>query len=381
MTASDDSIVVGAGIVGLCTALYLQEKGRKVLLIDRRPAGEGTSSGNAGIISVGSAHPEAMPGIWRAVPEMVLGRLAPVSLRPAYLPRFLPWFRLFIANSAPRRAEASSIAIHSLSRHARTFLEPLAIRAGAGTLLKQQGLLHVYEDKKEFARAKENCAFYVRRGVDHRIIEGHELTDLEPALRPDLGGGVFIPEGAHTLSPLALSKALLELFRRQGGSFCQEAVCGFHTVGNRVTSVQTARQIDCGEVFVTAGAWSHVLARRLGSDVPLDTERGYHQELPDPGLELRQPVLFSRRAFCATSMRDGLRLAGTVEFAGLTAAPDYRRARVLARHARDLFPRVNTDGGKSWMGYRPSLPDSVPVVSRSPRFANAYFGFGHGHLG
>ncbi|MEO1081159.1 MAG: FAD-dependent oxidoreductase [Pseudomonadota bacterium] len=381
MTSSGDCIVVGAGVIGLCTALYLQEKGRTVSLIDRLPPGEGTSSGNAGIISAGAAQPEAMPGIWKDMPGMVLGRLAPVSLRFTYLPRFLPWLRRFIASSSPSRAEASSVAIRGLSRHARVFLEPLAARAGAGTLLKQEGLLYIYEEEDEFCRAKQNCAFYDRRGVDYRIIESRELGDLEPALRPGLAGGVLIPEAAHTLSPLALSRALFDLFQRQGGGFHQEEVGGFQTSGGRVTAVQASQQFNCSEVFVTAGAWSHLLARQLGSDVPLDTERGYHQELPDPGLELKQPLLFARRAFCATSMRDGLRLAGTVEFAGLAAAPDYRRARVLAEHARELFPRVNTSGGKSWMGYRPSLPDSVPVVSRSPHFANVYYGFGHGHLG
>ncbi len=381
MAASGQSVVVGAGIVGLCTALYLQEKGRQVCLVDRVPAGEGTSSGNAGIVSVGSTHPEAMPGIWKDIPEMVLGRLAPVSLRPAYLPKFLPWFGRFIASSAQSRAESSSIAIHGLSRHALTYLEPLAVKAGAAALLEKRGLLYIYEGDGEFTRAKQNCAFYDRRGVDYRIIEGRDLSDVEPALRRDLAGGILIPGAGHTLSPLALSRALFELFKTKGGSFHLEDVQGFQTSGNRVSAVQASQLFGCDEVFVTAGSWSHLLARQLGSDVPLDTERGYHQELPDPGLELKQPLLFSRRAFCATSMQDGLRLAGTVEFAGLDAAPDYRRARVLAEHARELFPGVNTDGGKSWMGYRPSLPDSVPVVSRSPHFANAYFGFGHGHLG
>ena len=135
------------------------------------------------------------------------------------------------------------------------------------------------------------------------------------------------------------------------------------------------------EVFITCGAYSKNLAAMLGSHVPLDTERGYHMMLPDPGIEVRQCMLFSSRGFGVTAMNGGLRLAGTVEFAGLKAAPNYARADVLVKNAREVLPGLETGGGKPWMGYRPSLPDSIPVISPSPNYRNAFFGFGHGHLG
>jgi D-amino-acid dehydrogenase len=375
------SIVIGAGIVGLCTALYLQERGRRVTLIDRGGPGEGTSSGNAGIVSAGSCHPEAMPGIWRDIPEMVLHPMAPVVLRPGYLPRFLPWLRRFLAASSAPRAEAASIAIHALSSRAMDFLMPLVKRAGAAYLLRQDGLLYVHESAAQFERAKRNCAYYERRGVDVRLLGGEELREFEPALRPGIAGAVFIPAAGHTVSPLALSRALFQLFEQQGGEFKRDTVRGFVTKDGSISAVQASSELACDEVFVTAGAWSHRLAALLGSRVPLDTERGYHQQLPDPRITLGRSMLFPARGFAATSMQHGLRLAGTVEFAGLAAAPDYARARVLAEQALELFPGLNVAGGTSWMGYRPSLPDSNPVISASPRFSNVFFGFGHGHLG
>lgn len=400
MKKDPETVVVGAGIVGICTALYLQEKGRQVTLIDRMPPGEGTSSGNAGIISVGSVHPEAMPGIWKEIPHMLLQRMAPIALRPAYAPRLLPWFARFLSSSSPAKADQSSAAISALSSRALDYLQPLVDKAGARALLRQEGTLYINETPSQFAAARLNCSYYQRRDVDYQLVDGSELADLEPNLRSGLAGAVLVPAGAQTLSPLALSRSLFRLFQQQGGEFLAAEVRGFKLEGKRVTALYTDRdmpsnqmlssqelsnQVPCREVFITAGAYSKTLAKQLGSSVPLDTERGYSVDLPSPGIELKRPLLFAGRAFAATSMSDGLRLAGTVEFAGLKAAPNYQRAHNLARQAAYLFPQLNAPEGQNegipWMGFRPSVPDTVPVISASPHFDNAFFGFGHGHLG
>jgi D-amino-acid dehydrogenase len=381
MKKDPQTIVIGAGIVGICTALYLQEQGRQVTLIDRLAPGEGTSSGNAGIISIGSVHPEAMPGIYKDIPHMLLQRNAPITVKPAYLPHMLPWFCRFLSNSSSARAEQSSIGINALSSRALDYLTPLVKKAGAQALLRQEGALNIYETQVQFAKAKLNCAYYERRGVDYQIIEGPQLTTLEPSLRPGLAGAVLVGAAAHTVSPLALSRSLFTLFEKQGGRFIQAEVRGFTTQGKRVAAVHTDSKFACQQVFVTAGAYSKKLARQLGTKVLLDTERGYHLQLPSPGIELKRPLLFAGRAFAVTSMLDGLRLAGTVEFAGLKAPANYARAHRLAAQAAYLFPQLNVKGGKPWMGYRPSMPDTVPVISASPNFDNVFFGFGHGHLG
>jgi len=391
MKTGPQTVVVGAGIVGICTALYLQEKGRQVTLIDRLPPGEGTSSGNAGIISVGSVHPEAMPGIWKEIPHMLMQRMAPISLRPAYAPRLLPWLVRFLVSSSAAKADQSSAAISALSSRAMDYLQPLVDKAGAQALLRQEGTLYINETSSQFAAAKLNCSYYQRRNVDYQIVEGTELADLEPSLRPGLAGAVLVPAGAQTLSPLALSRSLFKLFQQQGGEFLTAEVTGFKLEGKRVTALHTdceissqqvlSNQVLCREVFITAGAYSKTLAKQLGSTVPLDTERGYSVDLSNPGFQLKRPLLFAGRAFAATSMANGLRLAGTVEFAGLKAAPNYQRAHNLAQQGAYLFPQLNAQEAKPWMGFRPSVPDTVPVISASPHFDNAFFGFGHGHLG
>ena len=400
MKTDPQTVVVGAGIVGICTALYLQEKGRQVTLIDPMPPGEGTSSGNAGIISVGSVHPEAMPGIWKEIPHMLMQRMAPITLRPAYAPRLLPWFARFLASSSAAKADQSSAAISTLSSRALDYLQPLVDKAGAQALLRREGTLYINETPSQFAAAKLNCSYYRRRDVDYQLVEGPELADLEPSLRSGLAGAVLVPAGAQTLSPLALSRSLFKLFQQQGGEFITAEVTGFRLEGKLVTALHTdhelsfnpvpsnqvpSNQVLCREVFITAGAYSKTLAKQLGSTVPLDTERGYSVDLPNPGLELKRPLLFAGRAFAASSIVEGLRLAGTVEFAGLKAQPNYQRAHNLAQQAAYLFPQLNAaegdNEGKPWMGFRPSVPDTVPVISASPHFDNAFFGFGHGHLG
>lgn len=375
------SSVIGAGIVGLATALALQESGRQVVLIDRLPPGEGTSSGNAGIISIGAVHPESMPDIWKEIPGMTLNRTAPLRLRPGYLLQFLPWLFRFLRNANTETAEIASIAISALSHSALSHFEPLLREAGAEHLMRQHGTLYIYETQAQFAKAKEECAYRDRRGVDYQLLDGAELLKLEPSLSAGLAGAVFTPNSAHTISPLALSRKLFEMFQQRGGSFIQTQVQGFSCDGNRVTEVQAERPIKTDEVFITAGAYSKRLAKKLGSHVPLDTERGYHLMLPHPGIVLHHNLLFPVLGFAATSMEAGLRLAGTVEFAGLDAPPDYSRARHLAKRAATVLPDLQTEGGECWMGYRPSVPDSIPVISASPHFENAYFGFGHGHLG
>jgi D-amino-acid dehydrogenase len=380
--ASEASVVIGAGIVGICTALYLQEAGRPVTLVDQQPPGEGTSFGNAGIIASGSVHPEAMPGFWKEIPGMMLNRLAPVSIRPAYVPRFLPWLLRFLARGTDAKAEQASIAISDLSKQAFDHLLPLVEAAGAQELIRRDGILHVYETEAQFKSAQRDCAYRDRRGIDYEVLNGEELRQMEPALRPGLAGGIHVPGAGHTVSPVDLSRALAELFQDRGGLFQLAKVTGFEIGAEGPRAVQfEAGSLACTEVFVTAGAFSKSLAKQLGSWVPLDTERGYHMMLPQPNLDVRKAMLFSGRGFGVTAMSGGLRLAGTVEFGGLEAEPNYARADALVKSASQMLPGLNAADGVPWMGYRPSVPDSIPVISRSPVYRNVYFGFGHGHLG
>ncbi|MBM3571273.1 MAG: FAD-binding oxidoreductase [Alphaproteobacteria bacterium] len=222
-----------------------------------------------------------------------------------------------------------------------------------------------------------------RHGMKAEELGPEELRQMEPALARDVVGGYFLPECGHTVLPLALTQRFVEDFRRRGGVVRRARVTDFADLAdNGPRNVVTDDGvIACDAVVIAAGAYSRPLAARLGADVPLDTERGYHTVLPNPGISLRLPMLSGDGSFGITAMADGIRLAGTVELGGNDAPPNYRRLEPMLRHARALLPGLRTEGGTQWMGRRPSMPDSLPVIGRNPRHRHVLLAFGHGHLG
>ncbi|MBM3489965.1 MAG: FAD-binding oxidoreductase [Alphaproteobacteria bacterium] len=374
--------VIGAGLVGLCCALQLQREGLSVALIDPGGPGEGASFGNAGIFAVGSVIPLGMPGLWRKVPGMLVDPLAPLAVRPSYAPRIAPWlFKLMVASSRPR-VEAISRALAGLCTPAIEHYLPLLKEAGAEALMRRDGVLYIYETEQDFADAAYEIELRRRAGIKFDVLGGDEIKQMQPALGPRFARALYMQDAAHAMHPLGISQALADLFRRKGGEILRARATGFELGPQDVRAVLTegGRQ-SCSGVVISAGARSLPLVRQLGHDCPLDTERGYHVMFPNAGLEVRRAMLWSKRGFGITPMQHGLRLAGTVEFGGLDLPPNWNRAEVLRRHARRLFPDLKEEGMERWMGFRPSMPDSLPVIGRSPRFHNAYFAFGHGHLG
>ena len=374
--------VLGAGIVGICTALYLQLDGRPVTLIDRDGPGEGTSSGNAGIIATGSVLPIGTPGVITKAPKMLLDPLAPLRVRWSYLPWIAPWLLRMLRASTPARVEAISKALATLSGRALEDYEPLLDAAGAQHLIGRIGSLYVFTSAAEWRDAQPDIELRQRRGVELQVLAPAEIKQMQPALRDGLGGAIFIPGAGHCVDPLALSQALARHFVERGGSLLREEALDLEMGPSGPTHLRTkAGRHPIDDLVITAGAFSRRFVRQTGSDLPLDTERGYHVQLPNPGIEVRLPMLFSGRGFAVTPMAGGLRCAGTVEFGGLAAEPDYARADIILRQAKELLPGLQDQGVERWMGHRPSMPDSLPVISASPRFGNVFFGFGHGHLG
>lgn len=376
------AVVVGAGAVGICTALYLQREGFAVTVLDPDPPGEGASQGNAGVIATGSVLPVGMPGTLAKVPRMLLDPSAPLSVRWSYMPRLAPWLWRFLRASTPRRVEEISAALAALTMPALAAYEPLLEAAGAQDLIRRSGIIDIYDSARSFAAARPENELRRRHGVRVEDIGAAELNQFAPALSDEVRHGVFLPDHAMTVNPLRLVQALAADLERRGGRILRERVSGFRMGPGGPERVRTEAGEHAAEVVViAAGAFSRPLAAELGSRVPLDTERGYHVMLPEPGVELRLPIQSHDRGFVITPMEHGLRVAGTVEFGGLEAPPNYARADVLLRHAKQLLPGLSSEGMTQWMGFRPSLPDSLPVLGRVPGRANAYLNFGHGHLG
>ena len=374
--------VIGAGIIGVSTALYLQRDGHRVTLIDYRGPGEGTSFGNAAIIAGASCEPVAMPGILGRVPGMLLDPLGPLAIRWGYLPKLAPWLMAFVAASRPDRVEKFSIALRELSLRCVDAFKPLTDDAGLSDMIRHTGWLSVYKTEESFNHSRGEMELQRRRGVKFELMGGEEIRQLEPSLAPVFAKAVFFPEHSMTVNNFRLVQALAQDFTSRGGALLRETVTDIEIGASGPKAVLTDKaRHEVDAVVLAAGAWSKRLAKRLGHRVLLETERGYHVTLPDPGVELRLPIHVGDHGFVMTPLEQGLRFAGTVELGGLAAAPNWGRARVLLEHGRKLLPGLRDAGKTEWMGFRPSVPDSVPVISASPRLPNAYFAFGHGHLG
>lgn len=374
--------VIGAGIVGVCCALYLQREGLRVRLVDRGAPGEGASLGNAGNLGFASCVPAAMPGVLKKVPRMLFDAEAPLKLRWSHMPQSLLWFLSFVWNARPARVEAIADARNSLLKRLHEGYQPLIEDAGAEALINPSGLMMTWESEEAFQGAAYALDLRRRRGVAFDILDGHEARQIEPALARSVARAVFIPRLAHVLDPLKLTQVLAGSFERRGGEVLRASVRGFEIGPDGPRRILTeSGTLDAGTIVIAAGVWSRALAAELGTAVPLEAERGYHVMFADPPVHLRVAVMSGDRYIAVTHMANGVRATGIAEFAAPDAPPDMANARLVQRHAQALIPALRSDPSSQWMGPRPSHPDSKPVIGRSPRFANVFFAFGHDHIG
>lgn len=374
--------VIGAGVVGLACAAELQMRGHDVTLIDPRPPGEGCSFGNAGCLSRASFVPLGMPGAWKKVPGWLLDPSGPLVIRARYALRIAPWLWSLHRATSLARVNQIADALFPLLDASIDKWRPLAAWAGVPELIRQDGYAFVYESEAAFLGDALGRKLRQDRGVKIEVLTGPAIREFDPALSPEITRMALMPEQGHVPSPIRLARALAERLRMGGAKYARQAARDFHFHDGRVARVLTdGEPLSVDAVVIAAGAHSKDLAARLGSLVPLETERGYHVMLESSTVTPRIPVCSGEGKYFVTPMEEGLRVAGTVELAGLDAPPDYSRADALLPGVKRLLPGLGHGQIGRWMGHRPSLPDSMPVLGRSPRFPNAYFAFGHGHVG
>ena len=376
-------VVLGTGIIGTCTGAWLQRDGHQVTFVSPVPPGEACSFGNAGSLSPSACLPVGMPGMWKKVPRWLTDPEGPLRIHPSYLPRVLPWLVRFLRASNPRDVPRLAAAMRALLAPIFDCYGPLVERAGAGHLVRRTGCLYVYSSKAEADKGRWGMDLRRDLGVQLRDIGEDELAGLEPDLRGKFRFAVLAPENGSTADPGGLVKAIHAQCERDGARTVPGSAAGFERTGGRVRAVRLAdgSAIDCDGVVVAAGAWSGTLAAQLGSRVPLETQRGYHVTIRKHNLGLRHTIQSHEYSIMANPMAMGLRLAGTVEFAGLARAPDYSRADALLGKGREMFPHLQADDLSRWMGHRPCLPDSLPVIGRAGSADNAWLAFGHQHVG
>ncbi len=378
--------IVGAGIVGICTAVYLREKGLAVEVVDRDPPAEGASHGNAGVVSPWTCVPQSMPGLWRSVPRWLLDPEGPIALRWPYLPSFLPWAIKFLRAGNVAELPQIADAMKALNRPNIELYRQLLQGTGSEHLISDSFYVHIYRDPAEIDLKQLGWQLRLDRDVPLEVVDDGALHELEPALSPRYKAAVLIKSQARALSPGGVGKALVAKAQDMGAVFRQTGV-------NRIAPQESGGwrlQTDDGEitsdkVVIAAGAWSARLLAPLleqsGLNLPLEAERGYHLILQQPGITVNNSIMDTESKFVASSMLAGVRCAGTAEFAGLDAAPNYRRAEIFKGLAKRLFPDINTDDPVEWMGSRPSFPDSLPCIGTVPGQRDLFAAFGHSHYG
>lgn len=377
---SEEIVVIGAGVVGLACAWYLLERGHGVTVLDRGEPGLGASFGNAGTIAPYGVLPIAQPGLWRDMPALLFSTDSPFRIRWSRIPRLLPWLLRFLGEANASRFRHNAGLLSTLLAGANDDWEPLLKDAGAKDLVVPNGALYFYRDPN--ARRRDRASIQQREelGVEQRILDAAAVRDLEPALADHAVGGVLFPGARHISDPLALVQKLAEAIRRVGGRIERQTALDLAPSEGSVRIVTDRGAVRADRVVIAAGAWSGPLAAGIGDRVPLDTERGYHLEYPMQAAPLHRPCCPADWAFYMTPMTGRLRVAGTVELGRRDDPPNEQRFSYIQSRVERLLGPLGTPSSR-WLGSRPSLPDSIPVIGPSPRDSRIIHAFGHGHLG
>lgn len=381
LTQKHTCIVIGAGICGLSAALWLRRAGHEVTLIDRDGPGAGASFGNAGLLAQWAVVPVNTPGLVRTAAKYLFDTDAPLFLQWRHLPRLAPWLAQFVANANPRDAKRMTqglvpILCDSVDQHGA-----LARGTAAESFLASSSLAYVYDTRRDFDADGFGWAARRAAGYHPELIEGPAIRDFEPMLGPAAGCLAVLKDHGHILDPGGYMQALAQTLKDEGGRFVKAEVRDFSMDGGRITAVETDREsLTCSHAVLTAGIWSKTLARKLCLRVPLEAERGYHLHFRSPSRQLRQPLMLARGKVAVTPMATGLRCAGTVELGGLDPQPSRAPLRLIHREMKRMFPDFSFERAEEWVGFRPSTPDSLPLIGEIGR-TGVFAGFGHQHIG
>jgi D-amino-acid dehydrogenase len=377
-------VVVGAGIVGIASALQLQLAGCEVTLLDRGEPARETSYGNAGAFAVSDVIPLAEPGVLAKVPGWMLDPLGPLALRWRYLPTLMPWLLRFVAASRPSKVKELTEALAALLSRVNQDYAPLIDYAGLNEMWRRHGALTLYRDEAEFNAAEAAWHNKRQHGVGWRKLVNGEIRVHEPLLSEQWGCAALVPSWSHVDDPYLFSVGLFDAFKRAGGNFVQEEASAIAVGSGRAAGIELANggRLSANAVLIACGIWSDRFTRQRRYRLPLESERGYHVTLPKAGVKLHHFIQCASESFVILPMANGgLRLAGTVELAHRDAPPNWERAHILIDKARAIVGDFSLQDMSVWMGNRPSVPDTVPVIGPAPDLPGLYFATGHGHLG
>ncbi|PTM93414.1 NAD(P)/FAD-dependent oxidoreductase [Mycoplana dimorpha] len=380
--AQPEVILIGAGVVGLSAALALQMRGLSVTVLDRVGPAAGASAGNAGAFAFTDILPLASPGILKKAPKWLLDPLGPLTVPPSYAFKIAPWMFRFWRACSPSRVAHSTAAQTALMDLSKAELEPFLQETGTLPMLRKDGNLQVYEGKAELEASLPGWKAREEHGIEFRHLDAAAMAEIQPGLSPRFTHGTFTPGWYSIADPKLYTLALADEVRQRGGSIERGEVTAlrpFEGGVEIVTADGSTRR--AAQVVLAAGAFSHRIARTIGDRIPLETERGYNTTLPADAFDLRTQVTFGGHGFVVSRLSTGIRVGGAVELGGLAMPANFRRSEAMLKKAQAFLPGLKPQGGEQWMGFRPSLPDSLPAIGRARATPRVTYAFGHGHLG
>jgi D-amino-acid dehydrogenase len=374
--------IIGGGIIGINAAAALAEAGFAVTLFDRTGICEETSAGNAAALAFSEILPMAHKGFLRKVPAWLMDPLGPLTIAPNYLVKIMPWLLQVSRAGASSKRDAAIAAQASLMTLAEAEMMALVSRSGLNHMVREDGSLELYDGEAAYQASLPGWAFREKHGVPFEHVRGQRLKELQPGLSNKVAAATYAPSWKTVSDPKDFGKALWAYAEILGSRFvkAEAAIVRGTEDGARFVQKDGSEQ-TFNKVILCAGAWSHRLARQLGDVIPLETERGYNTTLPKSAFDAKRMLIFSSDAFVLTPLENGIRIGGAVELAGLENPPNFKRADAMLVKAKRYLPGLDVSGGTQWMGFRPSLPDTLPAIGRSKTSPHVLYAFGHGHLG
>ncbi|WP_085035083.1 NAD(P)/FAD-dependent oxidoreductase [Ensifer aridi] len=380
--AGSDVIVIGAGVVGLSAAIAAQARGLSVTVLDREGPAAGASAGNAGAFAFTDILPLASPGILKKAPKWLVDPLGPLTVPPAYALKIAPWMFRFWRACSPKRVAHSTAAQTALMDLSKAELEPFLEQTGTMPMLRKEGNLQVYEGEGEFKASLAGWKAREEHGIAFHHLDAAGIAEIQPGLSVRFTHGTFTPGWYSIADPKLYTLALADHFRLKGGVIERAEVIALKPAEGGVEVMAADSSLRrAAQVVLSAGAFSHRIARSVGESIPLETERGYNSTLPSDAFDLRTQVTFGGHGFVVTRLSSGIRVGGAVELGGLELPPNFRRSEAMLKKAQAFLPGLKPEGGVQWMGFRPSLPDSLPAIGRARATSGVIYAFGHGHLG
>jgi glycine/D-amino acid oxidase-like deaminating enzyme len=373
--------IIGAGIQGVCTGLFLQKKGYSVTLFDRDDPGSAAASyGNAGHFSPYASVPVNRPDILIDVPAMLLSSNGPLALKWNYVPKMIPWFLKFFKNCSKKNMMHTAKYMHQILDLALPAYDELFEDVDISDLVENKGIMYIWNDQNLKSRELE---INIRNeiGAEQQLLNKHEIHDLEPNIKKIYHAGVFYKRARHAKNPGKIWVRLFENFLKNGGKFLRLDIKDLNFDESKPVIRSETQRFIFDKLVIACGAFSKKLTDKLHENIPLDTERGYHIHFKDCEHLISRPVVFQNRGFGMTPMEQGLRVVGTVEFGGLKNKLSKGRIKNLVNNAKYLLDGLPEQHEDEWLGFRPTLPDYLPVIGSSKNYSNVYYSFGHHHLG